>query len=469
MTIKPTIFLGCALLALSLQSQAQAPFMVDYATVDIMNNGSVSQTLDTIDVFYSNGRAGVATPPDINYSNTLSTQTFLYDSTKSKTGASNWYVFYTEFHRSYDNNNNIVMQQNGGLNDYPNRQLLSYDANNKLIERVTQEYGSHTNYTWRNRYRDSMSYNTSGQLLARYQFTWDQSTNTWLKAGPSHVYTYANNLIDKVEYYTWNISTQTSVLLKSEQYYYTVGVLDSIELYLPSTTPPNSLAGVTRYIYSGNDITEELFQYTNATYKKTRKTISKYNTSGQLTETEAINANQQSNVWLNGGYKTTYTYNSVSGTKEMTHIQSYNNTNNAYTNYSKTLYVHNSNSLFSYINHQYWDANNNSWKYRQDDTTLTYHYKMNTSSVHNTVNDNATISLYPIPASGFITLDVIWQKEQDFVIAIYNMQGQLVRQTTAEATLHYNQQIPVADLPSGNYILEVRNQEGSTTKQFMKK
>lgn len=472
MTLKPTLVFSC-LLALSLQSHAQTPYMVDYATIDIKNynGGGTVQTLDSIDIFYSNGRSGVATPPLIlNTPGGIETQPFLFDSSKSRSNTSNWFIFYTEHHRSYDNNNNIIIQQYGGINDYPSRQLFSYDANNNLIELVRQYNSSPNSYSWVNRYRDSIAYNSSGQYLAKYQFTWDQATSQWLKAGPSHVYTYANNLIDKVEYYTWSISTQTSTLLKTEQYYYTAGILDSIELFLPSTTPPNSLAGVTRYIYSGNDVTEEIYSYSNGTYKKTKKNISKYNTSNQLIETETIYAAQQSNVWYNGGYKTTYAYNSVSGTKEMILMQSYNSTNNTYNNMGKTLYVHNTNNLYTHKDLQYWDGNTNVWKYRENDTIITYHYKQNTTSVPSTVNSsNATINLYPVPASAFVTIDVVWQKEQDFVIAIYNMQGQLVRQTSAAATLHYKQQIPIADLPSGNYILEVRNAEGRTTKQFSKK
>src|SRR5690606_27475135 len=132
------------------------------------------------------------------------------------------------------------------------------------------------------------------------------------------------------------------------------------------------------------------------------------------------------------------------------------------------LYVHNSNNLYEHIAHLYWNKTSNSWVHRQDDTVLRYHYKLNTTSVNNAINHNATCRIYPIPASDLITVSIDWQKEQDFSLAIYNMQVQLVRQTSAKATKHYNQQIPIADLAGGNYILEIRSRDGNMTRQFTK-
>lgn len=469
MTIKPIIILGYALLALPLLSYAQTPYMVDYATLDVLNNGTASQTLDSVDIFYSNGRAGVATSPTIYDHDALNNQTFLYDSTKSRSGVSKRFIFDLEQERAYDNNNNITMQRFGSLNDFSRRQLLTYDANNRLIDVTTQDYASYTGYTWKNRNRDSFTYNNSGQILANYQFLWNNNTGQWVTYGPHTVYTYANNLIDEVKHYSWNPSTQSMYLTKRDKYYYTAAVLDSIEIFLSSTNPPNMLASVKRYSYLGNDVIEEQYAYANATYSKGRRNISKYNNSGQLIETESIDVNLQTSTWYSGGYKKTYSYNAVSGNIDTLTIQGFSKSKNAHFNSSKTLYIHNNNNLYKRLAHKYWDNNTNAWQYRQDDTVLTYYYKPNTTSIKNTVNNNITCRIYPIPASSFINLDIVWQKEQDFTIAIYNMQGQLVHQTAAEATLHYHQQMPVADLPSGNYILEIRSQEGSTTRQFIKK
>lgn len=468
MTFKPTTLLGCALFALSLQSHAQTQYMVDYATLEIFNNGTSSQTLDTVDVFYSNGRVGVASPPTTNGYDILNTQTFLYDSTKGRSGVSNIFIFDLEQERAYDNNNNITMQRWGSLNNFARRQLLSYDANNRLIGTIVQDYATSTSHTWENRNRDSFTYNNAGQILAYYQFLWNTGTNQWITYGPTTAYTYANNLVDEVKHYSWNPNTQAMYLSKREKYYHTTGVLDSIQIFSFSTTPPNSLVSVNRYSYPGNDVIEEQYGYANGTYSKGPKNISKYNNSGQLIETESIDVNPQTNTWYSGGYKKTYSYNAVSGNIDTMTIQGFSKFYNTPLNSSKTLYVHNSNNLYEHIAHLYWNKTSNSWVHRQDDTVLRYHYKLNTTSVNNAINHNATCRIYPIPASDLITVSIDWQKEQDFSLAIYNMQGQLVRQTSAKATKHYNQQIPIADLAGGNYILEIRSRDGNMTRQFTK-
>ena len=64
--------------------------------------------------------------------------------------------------------------------------------------------------------------------------------------------------------------------------------------------------------------------------------------------------------------------------------------------------------------------------------------------------DNSTIGVYPNPAKEKITIDGIRPDE----VQVYNAYGQLVK------TVHDTNEIPVADLPQGVYMLRITDAEG---------
>ena len=73
-------------------------------------------------------------------------------------------------------------------------------------------------------------------------------------------------------------------------------------------------------------------------------------------------------------------------------------------------------------------------------------------------------NIFPNPASGFITLNIKNINIADLTLNIYNVVGELI---CSEAIKQNQQQINVADLSNGMYIVEVKSSEGSEKQELV--
>ena len=74
-----------------------------------------------------------------------------------------------------------------------------------------------------------------------------------------------------------------------------------------------------------------------------------------------------------------------------------------------------------------------------------------------------SLSVYPNPTVDYLILDMD-SKGINAQYAIINNEGKLVEQNS----LANNNQIDVSNLPSGNYVLSVKSNEGVANKTFIK-
>ncbi len=452
-----TKLLALLLLTCSHTVFAQQYYRVDHITTSLVSNGAITQHMDTNQVYYSNGRGGAAEPGNIQH---FTQQPLLYDSIKNVNAQKSQ----EKYQQTYDANNNILSATwlGGPPYHHGSRTLYTYDANNRLISSVRQ---SHNNNVWINYFKDSTVYNSSGQILGIFKASWSQQNNWHINQ--VYDYTYTGTNLTERKRYGWDNTTQTLTLIETIRYYYnTANTLDSEHLIRQ-----NTILSKTYYSYPTNKVVKEPYSYVSSqnTYRKSSKEILTYNTNGQLIEKETIYVDVANNVWYAGGYRYHYHYNSVSNNWDEVYTSSYDNNNSVYVNQYKTKYIHNSNNLYTHHVREQWDTQTNAWQPSAGpDSTVAYHYAAYTpNNIGNTaVASNIDVSLYPNPASSFINLNIELKEHKDITIAIYNTQGQLMMQLGEKAVKHYNKQIPTGTLPNGNYLINVRSKEGSTTKQF---
>ena len=85
------------------------------------------------------------------------------------------------------------------------------------------------------------------------------------------------------------------------------------------------------------------------------------------------------------------------------------------------------------------------------------------------VTNKADVSLvlYPNPSSDIITIRADVKEGGDFSVAIYNMNGNVIKRWTEKSTSSaYLKSIPIIDLPSGNYILKIDGKAAQGVSRF---
>ena len=112
-------------------------------------------------------------------------------------------------------------------------------------------------------------------------------------------------------------------------------------------------------------------------------------------------------------------------------------------------------------NHTFrWSATANSIKLYIDHIVL---LKEAYDNVNETAEISNTLKIYPNPANNFINIEIDEERNDDFLVSIYNSLGIKVRETRNENT------ISVEDLPSGMYFINVMSKNINQTKKFLKK
>lgn len=308
--------------------------------------------------------------------------------------------------------------------------------------------------------KDSFVYSSSNQLIGSYFFEYDTTARVFVSAG-TFLYTYntAGKLISneivrgtKIEYtwsgndmtselyYGWEPSTMSwrlqgqrvttyagskAVVQKANGWYYLNGVPVSYDQSYDSN------------IYSGNVLTNKytlMAGYYTSMYPFNFRKSYQYDVKGNIRE--VIHEGVDSfGVWQFG---------------------------------SKAEFTINSDNNPVLIKIYIYDKAAGVWRpeWRGNITTVRYHYASFPTAVAATRTETE-ISIYPSPAQHIINLKTVFRKDTKCTMAIFDMQGSLLRQwvenIAAGSTVTT---IPVSSLPQGNYLLRLRTPEETCIKNF---
>jgi hypothetical protein len=81
--------------------------------------------------------------------------------------------------------------------------------------------------------------------------------------------------------------------------------------------------------------------------------------------------------------------------------------------------------------------------------------------------DNSEVTIYPNPASGFLSIGLSGLTNNHAVINIYDIQGKHIQSEVIEKVSSQSV-IQISDLEKGNYMLSVITNKGVITKKFIK-
>lgn len=377
------------------------------------------------------------------------------------------YVLNTSNTQQFDANDNItqtsgIKNDNGSIRDELNIRY-KYNASNKIETEVVQIYDAGAQALINKDSFDNQ-YNAQGELEEQTQYVWDAGSSQWQPYGKAVIGYDANGNNDYYVYRLYDAGSfkDQEVILNT----FNAGneLITSVKKRAPAIgmNPENYQRH--SYTYQSGAIREhimELWDDRNGVWLNDTKVQYTYNGSNDLIEKTTQSWNTISGTWENSEqeqysyyvpqqiqYKVKLTWNGV-----------------GFVNSERTHYEYNASDLLAIETQASW---NNSFGYWEHVKGLSqqkrYFYEYNwPASVHG-IDLDEELFLYPVPAN--TNLYVQYEVAGPILLAVYDINGRLVRQWTVKEATNNIQSINIADLSSGVYTLKVQYGKNVKIKQF---
>jgi hypothetical protein len=396
--------------------------------LDMENDGSSYLPADSNQFYYSGSRGG-----DLNH-------IMKYDSGVAFNYSAGNYDLSMSAAQSFDANDNIVGQHiwqwNNAASSWDNYEQasLEYDLNNNLLKTTIQDWDQAAN-AWVNSYRDSSLYDANNNEITHTWQEWDQASSSWTN-NEEDLYTYnANN-----ELYTTFIKTWNTAQNKWDSTIHILNIRNANDSIMLTSV--------------------QIYNAATHLWELNSKDTFTYDAMNNLLTDESYNWNMQLNDWLPNNLTT---YGSFVGHAPQTAIeQHWDNNNQVFTNYTQTLNTYNNYEQLTSDAASYWS--NGNWTDPQYGGR--YHYEPYTLQVKELSGMGGSATIYPVPASNEITVNVYWDEPQQGNISVLSMNGSVLKNSTLVPGYEAKQTINVSDLPTGNYLVKISGAKGSTIQKL---
>ncbi len=368
---------------------------------------------------------------------------------------------YFTYNNAGDLAENIVFENINQAMVLNRKDVYTYDANNRLIERLSLKWDSSTNQ-WDNDRKTTISYATNSYVTIFYY--WNTSTNQWVKSRKSKNFQNQNLLDTLILSYTWN-----------NQW---------------------NLNSKTHYSYNSNNdlILSEKENKVGSNWVNDSKTEKVYDVNFNLLKTTDFIWDSQTNVYISS-YIHNYGYDSQNN-NVYDASAFYNVATSSWENSDSSTYFYSSNanldSSFSFT----WDNITNSWELEgnnmmtydnnygfsdlllpmpifEDDDMIYFNHMLTQITGNDYDNGQWNLSfIYDLYYSDFVptsigqaernTISISPNPTQDYFIvnmdgkqlidiAIYDTTGRLIKTQKTNS----NSKINISDLKSGIYFLQL--------------
>lgn len=340
--------------------------------------------------------------------------------------------------------------------------LNTYNGQGNLETTISQYWNTSTQ-SWGNNMKSIYFYNGDNTLDTTIRQYWDQSTS-WINSEMMiNNYDINGNLLIQTNF-SWDGS---SMWLNSNRmvYSYNADVLEAdIQQYWNGSSWINYIRHQYTYDGAGNMLSDVYSQWLTSTssWRNINKTTNVFNMNNDKESMLYQTWITGSNTWLNVT-NNVYSYDtSHNNTLEVTQ----NWISNMFRNMNRYQRTYNNRNQMTAEMSQRWNIGG-FWENLNGDTHNRYYYQTYTLGIKATNNGTTgEVRMYPVPANNVMTLDIAWKQPQDFTVMIVDMTGRLVRQWAEKSTEQYRKQIPVGDLATGNYLLQIKNGSENIVKQF---
>lgn len=352
----------------------------------------------------------------------------------------------------YDGECRAVQLENfdGSPSGVPNlsgRGSYEYNPAGQLVKMTWEDY-NRTSSTWSYDYRSEFAYNSNGQLITETDKLYDTLTKTWVN-----------------DWKTETVYNQDGKVKEENEFYWDEDLNKWFHFYR------------TLYHYDGNEVTltsEEYDEDLNK-WEYSEQIVRVYNPLKLVLET-IYERNVGMGIW--DLYSRTQNSYNAKGDIISSETEYWDDDGDKWEKSKKEEFAANENFLFeesciphelsdyeNYFNHQWktWSMfgmeMNNWFQYGRGNL----YYSNFTASV-SSLNHKNNFTVYPNPSKDYITLEVK-ELSGEISLSIVNTLGATVKQVSLDS----NSLIPVSDLPSGIYFLNVmKNGTLSGQSKFIK-
>ena len=332
----------------------------------------------------------------------------------------------------------------------------TYDADNNILSDTTYLFDTMTgtfNYLQLSLY---------GYINTRFPnkiFTLGYSGGVWDTGGTAiREYNNAGQV-------TYELSLSLTDTTAQNFFSYTPsGSYSSVQYYNYAIGMPYAFWYSDSYDSLGREDTSVNYFRANDTtaWRPQQMTVFYYDSTGYLSYEYTYNAD--SSGW-GQPYKTSVTYDSHHNPTQ--YIYQGQDSTGQWINISRSYFAYDSFDMKTLAGYNdYWDAaNGGSWPGGGDVGHLHYElYDLPTGIA--TIEPQADLRIYPVPAADMLSLDVKWQEAQAATAAIYDASGRKYTEWQLPNTISYHAYIPVSALPTGVYTLQIKGSCGTVSRSF---
>jgi len=476
--MKNRILLIVVAIACCLSSQAQISRLIGL-TKTKYNGLNFSTIGDTINYMYTGGmdttrRGALAydsaysmvsgtgyTPGNLSYrtyqtfSDTFNLASVMAQSFDTPSAA---WVNYQYVNNTYDAGNNLTqailqvrdVATGGWINSTNN--TYTFTGGNE-ITRILQGWNTTLSTpAWANREKDTFAYDGSNNMIYHLAQTWDTTALSWRNTNLYLVTYNTLNQVTTIDHQVWNVPGSVWKNNTYTTYEYNAANLLSNTIVQRWDTGllvwNNATADTIDYDGAGNKLVETNLRWDTAAHTWANQIRNKFTYDGShnmITDT-TLNWNTGAGAFV---------YNKL-------RINSYNSYNQVLVTTTES-----------------WNNPTSSWIYRLGggpgpggaaDIEWRYYYEIYppiTTSVGGAATASGHLSVYPVPASGHITVKLDWKNAAPFTVTILDITGRIVRQWNEPATQTYSRMLPVNDLAPGSYIIKARSHTSQAMQQFV--
>jgi hypothetical protein len=111
-----------------------------------------------------------------------------------------------------------------------------------------------------------------------------------------------------------------------------------------------------------------------------------------------------------------------------------------------------------------WDPTTNDWIINSWDINRKFYYEAYTNAVPEVAGRQIMLDVFPVPAKDRINISASFKTIQPVLITLTDMSGKIMRQHSEQAGVNYRSSLDVADLPAGNYIINITGSNEQAAK-----
>jgi len=126
-----------------------------------------------------------------------------------------------------------------------------------------------------------------------------------------------------------------------------------------------------------------------------------------------------------------------------------------------TAYTYNADMLINTIESYNWNTSSHTMAL----STIEYYYYIDGMGIANVTGNKAIVSVFPVPASDMVNINIAWEHAQAAQAELYDVQGRVWKQWTLPAGNAYSDKMSVKELPSGNYFIRINGDNNARMLQ----